>query len=182
MDKSGVSGLKALKGIVLRITRSGGSGSIPLDERVFSHAMRDIADPSELIRGTSRRASAKTWTRVVQKGYPKKASTGGSAMHPLAQSLLGGFESELVKQAAPPVQAAAQAALKAAPKAEGVAQKIVSVMRKRPVLTAATAAAAGAGAATGTAQAKAKAEAEARRREQVRQLLMARLSEGGYFG
>jgi len=164
-------------------------------------------------------------------------------MHPLAQNLLGGFESELVKQAksprfmpglnvkgvpasleasqwkayrqalaerpavlesaakriqaakergtpmsfnvkgaAAPVQAAAQAALKAAPKAEGVAQKIVSVMRKRPVLTAATAAAAGAGAATGTAQAKAKAEEESRRREQVRQLLMARLSEGGYFG
>ena len=98
-------------------------------------------------------------------------------MHPLAQNLLGGFQEELLKQAATPAQAAVQAG---APAAKTLASKLVAVLQKRPILTAATAAAAGAGAATGVAQAKAKKEEEGRRREQVRQLLMSRLSEGGY--
>lgn len=98
-------------------------------------------------------------------------------MHSLAQNLLGGFEAGLMKRAAAPAQMAAQAA---APAAKTLASKLVSVLQKRPILTAATAAAAGAGAATGMAQAKAKKEEEDRRREQIRQLLMSRLSEGGY--
>jgi hypothetical protein len=68
----------------------------------------------------------------------------------------------------------------AAPAAEGLAAKLVGVIRKRPVMAAATAAAAGAGAATGVAEVKKKKEETARRREAIRQLLMQRLSEGGY--
>lgn len=78
---------------------------------------------------------------------------------------------DILKEAGP-----VQAIEAAAPKAEGMAQKIISTLRNRPVLSAATAAAAGAGVATGLEEAKASKKEDDRRREQVRELLMARLS------
>lgn len=71
---------------------------------------------------------------------------------------------------------AAQAIEAAAPKAEGLAEKLVATLKKRPVATAVTAAAAGAGVATGLEEAKEKRHDTERKREQVRELLMARLA------
>lgn len=76
---------------------------------------------------------------------------------------------EGLKEAASPVA-------EALPKAEGLGEKLIAAIRKRPIMSAATAAAAGAGVATGLEEAKAKKEDEERRRQQVRELLMARLS------
>lgn len=97
-------------------------------------------------------------------------------MHDHSKSFLAGFADEIVKLAGP-AQVAAQAA---APAAKTLSAKLVSVLGKRPVLTAATAAAAGAGVATGVADAKQKKEQEERRRAEIRRILMARLTEGGY--
>lgn len=83
-----------------------------------------------------------------------------------------GFEGELFQKEAAGLQ-------QAAPAAESLAGKIVSVMRNRPVLSAGAAAAAGAGAAKGVQVVKEKKEEDSRRREQVRQLLMSRLSGDG---
>ncbi len=71
---------------------------------------------------------------------------------------------------------AAQAIEAAAPKAEGLAEKLVATLRKKPIATAVTAAAAGAGVATGLEEAKEKRQDTERKREQVRELLMARLA------
>lgn len=78
---------------------------------------------------------------------------------------------EVLKTAGP-----AQAIEAAAPKAESLAERLIGTLRKKPILSAATAAAAGAGVATGLEEAKEKKKDEERRREQVRDLLMSRLS------
>jgi hypothetical protein len=83
-----------------------------------------------------------------------------------------GFSSELKKLSAPMPSPAA---------VETLSAKIMNVIKKRPVLAAATLAAGGAGLGVGAAQAKAKHDADEGRREEIRQLLMSRLSEGGYI-
>jgi hypothetical protein len=93
----------------------------------------------------------------------------------LTSKYFEGMESGITKRAA----GVAQMVEAAAPKAEGLAAKLVGALRRNPVLATATAAAAGAGVATGVADAGAKKKEEERRREQIRQLLMSRLSEGG---
>ena len=107
-------------------------------------------------------------------------------MDPLTAKFFSGFEADLVKSSSKLMTeksaAAAKAVVEAAPVAKGLAGKLVDIMRRRPVMTAATAAAAGAGAATGVADVKKRKEEEERRREQVRQILMQRLTEAGYGG
>lgn len=105
--------------------------------------------------------------RDVQKRFPKKGSDMNDAF-------FNGFEGELFKKQAGPLQ-------QAAPAAEGLAGKIVGALRKKPLMTAGAAAAAGAGAAKGVQVVKEKKQEEEARREQVRQLLMSRLSEGGGY-
>jgi hypothetical protein len=106
-------------------------------------------------------AMARAATRQTQELFPKKTAAED-------------VTSDAGKTAAPVAEAA--------PAAKSLAGKLVDVMRRRPVMTAATAAAAGAGTATGVAEAKKKKEEEERRREQVRQILIQRLSEAGYGG
>jgi len=133
------------------------------------------------------------------------------AMDPITSALFSGFSDELVKCANPDfapgvmekglamlrkkaphmakfretgkaAAGPAEAVAKAAPAAEGLAQKLVGAIRRRPVMAAATAAAAGAGAATGVAEVKKRKEEQERRRAEIRQLLMSRLAAAGYAG
>lgn len=96
-------------------------------------------------------------------------------MNPLSTAFFQGFEATLAKHAG-----AAQLAAEAAPKAESIAQKVIGVISKRPLLTAATAAAGAAGVVKGVEEHKAHQAKEDARREQIRQLLIQRLSQGGY--
>lgn len=90
-----------------------------------------------------------------------------------------GFSAALKKEAAAPAVAkAVQATESVAPSLGG---RIVGTLRRRPILAAAGAGAAGAGAATGVAEAKERQKELERKREQIRQLLMARLTQGGYI-
>jgi hypothetical protein len=133
--------------------------------------------PSLNVKGVPAAVEAKQWAKYRQATADRPAALE-SARHRIQVAKEKGVPMSFnVKGAAAPAQMAAQAA---APAAKTLASKLVAVLQKRPLLTAATAAAAGAGAATGVAQAKARKEGEDRRREQVRQLLMSRLSEGGY--
>lgn len=96
-------------------------------------------------------------------------------MDQLTDKYFSGLEAGILKGAAGAVQAIEAAA----PKVEGLAGKLVSAIRRNPMLSTATAAAAGAGVASGLAESSAKKKEEERRRQQIRELLMQRLSEGG---
>lgn len=134
----------------------------------------------KVTRSSEDRETAKRLIRATQKEYPKLndparrldpeklSSYKETSMNPF----FDGFSSELKKLSA---QIPSPAAV------ETLSAKLMGVIKRRPVLAAATVAAAGAGAGVGAAQAKAKHEAEDKRREEIRQLLMTRLSEGGYI-
>jgi hypothetical protein len=95
----------------------------------------------------------------------------------LTSTYFAGMEAGVLRKEA---ASAVQAIEAMAPKAEGLAAKLVGALRRNPILSAATAAAAGAGVATGVADAGAKKKDEERRREQIRQILMSKFNEGGY--
>jgi hypothetical protein len=94
-------------------------------------------------------------------------------MDTLTKSYFSGMADGIAKSAGP-----VQALEAAAPKAEGLAAKLVGMVRKNPIVSAATAAAAGAGIATGVSEAGEKKKEDERRRQQIRELLMQRLGGG----
>lgn len=93
-------------------------------------------------------------------------------MDALVNRFFEGFTDGLQKRAASVAQEA--------PEAMTFAKKMVGVIRRNPITSAATAAAAGAGVMKGVDEAQEKKRSEEARRDQIRRLLMSRLSEGGY--
>lgn len=94
-----------------------------------------------------------------------------------ASVYLNGFTEELGKIAQGPAAAGVAIAGK-----KGVGHAIIEMLRKRPLLTAATGAAAGAGAVKGIEEKRREKDEMQRKRERIRQILMARLAQGGYYG
>ena len=95
------------------------------------------------------------------------------------QHFMRGLEQGVVKEGA--AAAAAQIARSQAARS-GVMGAVRKIIQKRPLTTAAGAAAIGVGGATAVEAAKERQEELAAKRERIRQILMARLMQSGYYG